>query len=499
MSPISPRWHLRFLSAALSAVMAFCPSACAESAAAETAQTTVQATCTEAGYSFVTNPDTGGMTVVHLPALGHQYGEWLPYSENAARSRLCERCGNTETWRISTVPEKGFPTLYLTGSLEGIGKKQKVTLEARFASQAETFSCHAVMTLQGHSTFGRPKHNYTVRFFHDAKGNSKYYLRFPGWSKEHKYILKANYDDPTQCRNLTGAQIWREMAACRKNLPQQIAALPLLGAADGFPVQVYLNGEYFGLYTMNLHKDNDLYQMQDGERAALIICNRQTAAESLFRGPAAFTEDYTSDWEIEYCGTRNDAWARESFNQLIDFVMTSTDEEFRAGLHRHLDVNSAIDYLLFIYALGLSHSGAKDLVMLSFGDTWIPSAYDMDEAFGLDMTDMRFLAPEEFLPSQADGRWDSATGSLLWDRLLNGFLPEIRTRYASLRAGVLSAEHLLSLADARIGSIPEAFYDMDMSLYEDRPFFEQEMHMQISDYIPKRLAVLDTILEVDDE
>lgn len=491
-------WRMRCLSAALAAVMALSPAAMAENAGEDTARTVVEATCTEPGYILTTKLSTGAITVENLAAKGHAYGEWIMDAEGATRSRLCGACGRQETVRISSIPEEGFPTLHLSGSMEGIGKKQKVILEADFVSAEETFGCYAVMTMQGHTSYGYPKHNYTVRFYHDAKENSQYLVSFGNWDKEHKYILKANYLDQSQCRNLVGGQVWRSMVQCRDNLAPRIAALPTLGTVDGFPVQVYLNGEYFGLYTMNLHKDNDLYRMKDRERAALLICNRETEAESLFRSRAAFATDYDSDWELEFCGTKDEAWAQDSFNSLIDFVMTSSDGEFREGLSERLDVDAAIDYLILIYTLGLSHSGAKDLVMLHYGDEWIPSAFDMDEAFGLDGVELRYLPPEEFLPVRTDGAWDSATGSLLWDRLLTAFEPELRARYTALRADVLSEERLLGLVEEFTGSVPEAFYDMDGCLYENRPLDDPDMRVQMMDYIPKRLAALDAILEVDE-
>ncbi len=496
MSRYISRLGTRVLSAAAALLLAMTTAGAAESAAANV---TVEATCTEDGYTFVANEAEDSFTVVHLPALGHDYGDWADAADGLSRSRLCGRCGKVETHRISTVPEEDFPTLHLTGSMEGIDKKHRVTLEVNFASQEIAFTCFTQATLQGHSTYGLPKHNYTLRFFRDQEGSSKYKLQLRNWEEEHKYILKANYNDPTQCRNLVGARIWQQMVDCRPSLHARIAALPLKGAVDGFPVQVYLNGEYFGLYTMNLHKDDDLYGMEDGEKAALLICNGQTMPESLFRERAAFLENNASDWELEYCGTGDDAWARDSFNALIDFVMTATDEAFRQELDKYLDVDAAIDYLIFIYALGLPDSGAKDLVMLNYGDVWISSAYDMDEAFGLDAEELQYRAPEEFLPILTENGWDSATSSLLWDRVLGAFAPELRARYTQLRGSVLSDENLLHLVQDYIGSIPEAFYDMDLYLFEDRAFTAEDMAAQIAAYIPARMAALDDILEVDDE
>ena len=462
-------------------------------------QTIVEASCTESGYIITTDPKSGASSVQNLPALGHSFGDWAADESADRQTRTCSVCGLQEQIRMSTMDEAQIPKLFLTGSLEGIGKKEKVVLEAAFVGMGEQAQCCAVLTLQGHSTFGYPKRNYTIRFYEDDQSVRKHRLKLKDWNSEHKYILKSNYVDLSQCRNLAGCRVWRSMVACRENLHPRIAALPTLGTVDGFPVDVYLNGEYFGLYTMNLHKDDDLYQMKDGERAAVVICNRQTTDEALFRGRALFPADYTGDWEIEFCGTQDQAWARDSFNGLIDFVMYSTDAEFRERLAEHLDVDAAIDYLIFIYALGLRHSGAKDLVMLNYGDVWIPSAFDMDEAFGLDAQALSYISPEDFVPQRVGDTWSSGTGSLLWDRLLNGFGEQLRARYASLRRDVLTEEGILQMIEEFAGSIPEASYDMDRNLYPDRLIDDPDMLAQMTDYITRRLTALDLALEVHDK
>lgn len=455
----------------------------------------VAPSCTEPGYEVITDPATGTITIINLPAPGHAWSDWLPAADGLTQHRSCPVCGKQEEIRCSTIPEDAIARLNLRGSLDGIGKKQKVTLQAEFISREHQFTCQGVMTLQGHSTFGLTKRNYTIRFYDDPEADDEHKIQFGQWKKEHKFILKANYADLTQCRNLVGASIWHSMTASREKLPNRIAALPTLGAVDGFPVAVYLNETFIGLYTMNLHKDDDLYQMKTNEKAALMICNRETSDEALFRAPAAFAEDYSSDWELEYCGTKDETWAQNSFNALIDFVMNASEQDFRKKLPRYLDVDAAIDYLILIYTLGLQHSGAKDLVMLNYGKAWIPTAYDMDEAFGLDGTTMTYLSPEDFVPVCTDGGWDSGTGSLLWDRLLNTYEDQIRARYTALRRTVLSEESILQTVRDFIGGIPEAYYDLDANLYPDRPGTAREMAQQIETYVTQRLKVLDAIWE----
>ena len=75
-------------------------------------------------------------------------------------------------------------------------------------------------------------------------------------------------------------------------------------------------------------------------------------------------------------------------------------------------------------------------------DVWIPSVYDMEHAFGLSQDGTAYVSPDVFLPTRTDGIWDSGTGSLLWDRMLNLFETEIRARYTDLHQTVLTEEHL---------------------------------------------------------
>ena len=458
-------------------------------------RTAVEPTCTDDGYIREENTQTGTITIETLPSSGHQFSEWIINETAGYRTRRCSVCGFEEKVRISTVSEDSIAKLYLYGSLDEISKKNRVTLTSKFEGMNQSFECYAIMTTQGHSTLGYEKHNYTVRFYDDEEAEQKHRLQFNDWNPEHKYILKANYLDISQCRNLVGAAIWEKMASSRPHLPKRISLLPTLGAVEGFPIVVYLNDEFFGLYTMNLHKDDDLFGMEDGEKTAIVICNSENSDEALFLHPAEFAEDFSSDWELEYCGTENESWAKDSFNSLIDFVLYSSDAEFRNDLGKYLDVESAVDYLIFIYALGLKNSGAKDLVMVNFGKEWIASAYDMEEAFGFDAENAEFLSPTEFLPAKntVTGNYESGTRSYLWDRMLRNYFNEIVNRYAVLRSSVLAKEEISEMVTSFIGKIPEAYYDMDLNLYRGRPIEDIHMEEQITEYIENRLKELDEV------
>ena len=451
----------------------------------------LEPTCVNEGYKVIDEQGTIRLEVI--PAKGHQFSDWTVDSEHGIKTHRCKICGYEETVHISSISDDAIPRLNLKGSLEGIGKKARVVVEADYQSQDQNFTCFCILTLQGHSTYGLPKKNYTLRFYDDQEGNHKHKLKFKNWRKEHKYILKANYADLSQSRNLVGGRIWADMIQTRNHVSPRIMDLPTYGTVDGFPIVVYLNDSFMGLYTLNLHKDDDLYKLEKEEQEALLICNAQTSEESLFLSPAAFVEDYSSDWEIEFCGTEDESWVKESFNQFVSFVMNSNDQEFKENLGNYLDTDAAVDYLLFIYALGLQNSGAKDLVLLNYDGRWIPSAFDMDEAFGLDEKNERYLRSSEFVPKLSEGIWNSNTGSLLWDRLLNNFTDQVFDRYRMLRNSSFSEDYMIKCVHDFIYSVPEIWYDEDFYLYPDRPVKDDEMIVQIEKYIKDRLQVLDQV------
>lgn len=453
-------------------------------------------TCEEAGYVVRENTLEGFSIVGEgKPALGHEYGEWKKDPETGLMVTTCTRCG--KEIRRRTAYEGRIPRIDFSGSMEGISKSERIILKFDFASPTEDFSCFSYTTWQGHNALNYPKKNYTIRLYDDEAITNKHRLTFKGWQTEHKFVLKANYKDTSVVRNLIAANLWAKMAASREHLFETLKHTSNYGAVDGVPVILYLNGEFHGLYTMNLHIDDDLYSMKD-DYDAVMIANSSDPEETRFHANAAFINEKDA-WEVEYCGTGlENQWAKDKLNELITFVMTSDDETFHKHLTDHLDLDGAIDYLIFLYVTELERNASKDLVLLKYHDcnVWIPTVYDMERAFGLSIDGTAYLDADTFLPVMEKGVWDSKTGSLLWDRLLQLFEPEIRTRYSVLRQTVLEESELIRLAEKYINMIPEEYREADLRLYP-RQIPDGRPWEQIKTFIHKRLELLDKVFSKD--
>ncbi len=449
-------------------------------------------TCEEAGYFVRENVLDGHVEIVEgLPALGHEFGEWEKGTMNGMMVTTCIRCG--KEIRSRTAYSGTIPRIDLTGSMEGISKSNRITLRFDFASPTDNFSCFSYTTWQGHNSLEYPKKNYTIRLYDNEAISEKHKLKFKGWQREHKYVLKANYRDVSQTRNLVAAHLWADMVKSRPNLFETLRHTSNYGAVDGFPVIVYVNGEFDGLYTMNLHIDDDLYQM-DNVLDAIMIANSTEPEETRFQAEAMFT-DQKNAWEVEYCGSGEDEqWAKDRLNELIHFVINSNDDDFREHLRDYLDVDGALDYLIFLYVTGLQNNAAKDLVLLKYHDcdVWIPTVYDMERAFGLALDGTEYISPETFLPSRTPDTWNSETGSLLWDRIWTLFGKEIRDRYVNLRQTILTEEELIRRIDQYMEEIPNEYFEQDLQRYPRR-IPEGKPGEQMKEYIHQRLWLLDRL------
>ena len=462
--------------------------------------TVIPPTCTEKGYSVYA---WGGKTQIKdlVDAKGHDFPQWeIVYTPNGVagglRTRTCQACGYKEE---EIYHEQGtLPQIYLTGSLEGIGKKEKVILRAKFSIQGNAFDGYAQLKYQGHSALENEKKNYTVKFFADESCNEKQKLVFSHWNAEHKYILKANYSDTSRSRNLICADLWSQMVVTRQTVHSRLQETSNLGAVDGFPVEVYLNDSFHGTYNLTLHKDDDLFSMEDGQQDGIVIINETETPAAFFR--EAIDWDTTPDWEVEFSGTENTDWLTAKTDAFHSFVRSSSDEEFRSRLHTYVDQESLIDYMIAMYALGLPAHASRDLMLATYKNgVLIASLFDMEDAFGMKRDGSGFEAADYGLPVLQENVLLSGTDSLLWDRMIRNFYPELCARYQVLREDVLSEQNILKIAQEKISAVPANVNRADYLLYPGQPQQELDHLEQIKAYTSERLSLLDDIFAENTE
>ncbi len=336
--------------------------------------------------------------------------------------------------------ESDIPRVFFGGPLQQT--KTEAVVPFRYISRTEDVSGYAEIKAQGNSSMSYPKKNQTVKMYRDTDCTTKMKVNFKGWGSQNKHCYKANWIDLSHARNVVSARIWADMVKARADyasLPELLRTSPNQGAVDGFPVKVYAGGVYQGRYTLNIPKDKWTFNMDDSLDTHCVLCG-ENYVSSCFRASASING---SDWTDEIHDAVPEA-IKTRWNEIITFVMSSTDEEFRAGLSDYFYVDSLIDYHIFgLLSCGLDAYGKNQLYATYDGQKWIANMYDMDSTWGLYWNGSTFVSTD-YGRTEYEDFVSSRSGNLLYIRLESLFYREIAARWKELKDSVLSVASLIN-------------------------------------------------------
>ena len=339
--------------------------------------------------------------------------------------------------------EDDIPKVFFGGALQQT--KDVAVVPFRYISKTRDISGYAEIKAQGNSSMSYPKKNQTVKLFRDADCSKKLKVDFKGWGAQSKHVYKANWIDLSHARNVVSARLWADVVKSRagyENLPELLRTSPNQGAVDGFPVKVYAAGVYQGRYTLNIPKDKWAFNMDDTLDNHCVLCG-ENYASGCFRAAANINGN---DWSDEIHDVVPVS-IKTRWNEVISFVMNSTDDEFKINLGQYFDIQSLIDYHLFgLQSCGLDAYGKNQIYMTYDGQKWIASMYDMDSTWGLYWNGSKFVATDYARTSYEDfvSTGSSGEGNLLYIRLEQLFWEELQTRWAELKNGALSIENIIN-------------------------------------------------------
>ena len=411
-------------------------------------------------------------------------------SDFATNTSVDEKIANISTGGIVPVTQvepldDDIPKVFFNGDKPT--NKTSVYATIEYVSKTKHFKGYVDIKCQGTSSMSYPKKNYTIKIFTDETMETKLKQDFKGWGKQNKFCLKANYIDHSHARNICSAKLWNEIVGSRSNyeaLPELLRTSPRNGAIDGFPIKVYYNNTYEGLYTWNIPKDKWMFNMDDKLDNHCVLCGEEYVSGCFRAANASLWSDEIHDVMPQSIIT--------SFNNFITFVMNSSDEEFRANLENYVYVDSLIDYYIFQYVIcGLDSMGKNQLFATYDGAKWIATSYDMDSTFGLYWNGQRFVSAQYRMQEDYESMTNGRAGNLLYFRLEQIFPNEIRARYDELRNSVLSYTNVVNTFE-RFMDIPgKDLYAEDGTIHTGIPSQTTNNIQQIRNYYRGRLTYVD--------
>ncbi len=419
------------------------------------------------------------------------------WSSKKIDSKLKDIVNNGIVGKNVEPAEDDIPRIYLS---EGIlpTTKDSTMMKFEYISKTAKHSGYVEIKCQGNSSMNYPKKNFTWKLYKDIDKLEKMKIDFKGWGKQNKFVTKANWIDLTHARNVVTARLWGDVVKSRigyNNIPELLRTSPNQGAIDGFPIKVYSNGVYQGRYTMNIPKDGWMANMDKNLDNHCILCG-ESYDSGCFR-KSAFIDG--SDWTDELHDIVPQS-IKTRWNQCINFVMNSTDNEFKTNIGNYFDIESIIDYLLFgIVSCGLDAFGKNQLYFTYDGLKWYASMYDMDSTWGLWWDGTKFVA-SNYSREQFEDSIGGKQGNLLYIRVLNLFTEELKARYSQLRKGVLSNTNILERFERFIDICPQDIVKEDYASttangsFTNIPSKTTNNIQQLRKYIVDRLSYSDTYM-----
>lgn len=399
---------------------------------------------------------------------------------------------------LVTKPDNyDIPILYLNGAgIEGLQSK-KDALSEGLSFSFPRFNVSGTLTgikVQGASSASLAKKNYTLHLDQAVE-------LINGYGKQKKYVIKADMTDFSHVRNVGCAKLWGEVRKTRIKADDAIKvndtdyltdnagnhitgeADPQLsiggnyGAVDGFPIALYINDKYWGLYTFNVPKDDWMAKMPKKQGCAIVSTAWMSFTEH--------TKLDDTDMGLEYCGTKDSTWVTDAVNRLIDTVKASynTKDDFTNAVTPYLDLDSAIDYYVYSVAIGNVDGVVRNFNLQTWdGKKWYFAAYDLDMVFGRTPDLLDYLSPEYNGSSIRHGGItfeNLSGGNRIFTQLWKFYKADIIARYKELVQSVLSASNVSTFLTNYAKSMPIALKIQEDKLWPQTPLTDTNNLEQI--------------------
>ena len=381
-----------------------------------------------------------------------------------------------------------IPTIFITGKIPD--SKTYVAGELEYVSKSYRFHAYTYIKLQGNSTLYLPKKNYTVNLYSDENRSVKLNKEFKNWGFHNNFVLKAEYNDILHARNVVGAKLWSKVVQSRNDydtLPEELKNSPNNGAIDGFPVRVYVNGTYKGLYNWTIPKCDWMVGMNSANTNHVLL-----SAEFNDNGDVTYQNNpcnFNTIWDgsEDYFSVevgKNSAELVNSLNNVIVSITYNDQPVFESAL----DIQSAIDYFIFQEIILGTDGLAKNMLLATYDMyKWYLSAYDMDSTFDLDWNGAILNCFDTDIPYAPYNNKFSALLSYIRSIYSDAYLE----RYTELRKSVLSYSSIIEEFEKYIGIFGEDVYIQDTAIYPDIPSVVDNTLPSLRNFVRDRLEYLD--------
>lgn len=276
--------------------------------------------------------------------------------------------------------------------------------------------------------------------------------------------------------------MYADITSTRSYIPDGLIGAENFAQIKGHPVNVYINGSYIGLYTLNTTKSSNMLNMKGDKENEIAIGADVWSDATLFKTDSATLEE-GKDFGVLAPDVVTDT-TKASVNRLLAFVNSSSDTDFVNNINDYIDLPSMIDYFIFANVTQDTDGMGKNAAYYTYdGKIWIAVAYDLDSTWGLHW-DGASLDPY-------DQNAISFRGNKLFNRISSSFKEQIKARHKELRATVLRSDVVINKFERFIDEIGKENFDNEQTKWTTLPSLNLTDEQQLKEAIVKRMRAVD--------
>lgn len=299
---------------------------------------------------------------------------------------------------------------------------------------------------QGASTLYSRKRNFRFTFYTNSSYSKKDKKKIGEMIRTNSFNLKANYIDATRIKEAALYRIFIAMWEKRRkeyhNYPWRNSTTYYdcaVGMIKGFPINLSIGDDFYGIYIYGLKKDEKNYRLSDDSEGMFVSGDRSDSQ--------CWIDGKPSDWSDEM----NDEMTQSNIEALTKFLAFVNSIDFtKENVPTHLSVIDWIDYFIGMQVFVLKDSNCRNMILYSGSDKTLiyPFFYDLDNSFLFGIKD-----------DIIETAWASDTS--IWKKFISIYWDEIITRYKELRENILTVEYVKKVFASLEDNIPVGDYSQE--------------------------------------
>lgn len=378
----------------------------------------------------------------------------------------------------------------------------KLNVNVSIINGDEEFTGYGVISVQGTSTSKWPKKNWSIKLYKDKDRTKELKISFGNSIGSNKWILKAEWIDPSMMRNVLAYNLWGDIVNNRENESnievQNSNRDQLNEFAQGYPFTypsvLTVNGEHYGTSILMLGHDEENFNIDKSNPTHIYMTFDARGGYTPVKTWVKFDASGVGTW-IEGYYPEVENMTEEHYRSIgeLGIFIRSPQNEFEDNFDKFLDKNNIIDMLLFIEVTYDNDAIAQDIEMVTYDlQKWYWLPWDKDTTFGL-RWDGTGINPDSLTKLVIDYE-EQNTEEIPWYKTYHAFQSEIEERYRYLRDNdIFTVNNIENLSKIVSSNISEDLYIADYERWknEGRPVVDEISIENILEWFEIRLETLD--------